>query len=112
MKYTKAHEYRHLYKTARWLKLRKRQLRVEPLCRFCAAQRRLSLGRVVDHIRPHKGDEALFFDPENLQTLCKPCHDGEKQHMERTGHVLASGADGLPIVATEYWPASEPGPLL
>jgi 5-methylcytosine-specific restriction protein A len=30
---------------------------------------------VVDHIIPHKGDKALFWDSGNWQALCKRCHD-------------------------------------
>lgn len=33
------------------------------------------LASVVDHIIPHRGDEALFWDPANHQPLCKQCHD-------------------------------------
>jgi 5-methylcytosine-specific restriction protein A len=29
---------------------------------------------VVDHIKPHQGDPELFWDSENLQALCAPCH--------------------------------------
>jgi 5-methylcytosine-specific restriction protein A len=29
----------------------------------------------VDHIVSHHGDEALFWDEDNLQALCKSCHD-------------------------------------
>jgi 5-methylcytosine-specific restriction protein A len=32
---------------------------------------------VVDHITPHGGDEALFWDRDNWQPLCKPCHDAK-----------------------------------
>lgn len=28
----------------------------------------------VDHIVPHRGDERLFRDEKNLQSLCRPCH--------------------------------------
>jgi 5-methylcytosine-specific restriction endonuclease McrA len=38
---------------------------------------------VADHIRPHRGEEAAFWDLGNLQCLCKACHDGEKQRIER-----------------------------
>jgi len=38
---------------------------------------------VADHREPHRGDEALFWDIDNLQTLCKPCHDRHKQRAER-----------------------------
>ena len=30
---------------------------------------------VVDHIIPHRGDDALFWDQSNWQALCKKCHD-------------------------------------
>ena len=29
----------------------------------------------VDHIVPHRGDSKLFWDRNNWQPLCKPCHD-------------------------------------
>lgn len=32
------------------------------------------MAREVDHIEPHKNDEALFWDPGNWQPLCKSCH--------------------------------------
>ena len=38
---------------------------------------------VADHRTPHRGDRQLFFDPKNVQTLCKPCHDSAKQREER-----------------------------
>lgn len=41
---------------------------------------------VCDHVVPHRGNERLFFDPSNLQTLCKPCHDSLKQKEERADH--------------------------
>lgn len=46
-----------------------------------ASARRLS----ADHIRAHRGDEHLFWDPANLQTLCtSPCHNSAKQREERS----------------------------
>jgi 5-methylcytosine-specific restriction endonuclease McrA len=38
---------------------------------------------VCDHKRPHRGDETLFWDQGNLQTLCKSCHVGMKQREEQ-----------------------------
>jgi 5-methylcytosine-specific restriction protein A len=40
---------------------------------------------VADHVIPHRGDPDLFWDPSNLQCLCKPCHDTRKQRAERRG---------------------------
>jgi 5-methylcytosine-specific restriction endonuclease McrA len=41
---------------------------------------------IVDHIIPHRGNLALFWDEENLQAVCKEYHDGEKQRLERANH--------------------------
>jgi len=35
---------------------------------------RLVLGTQTDHIIPHRGDQALFWDETNWQRLCLPCH--------------------------------------
>ena len=35
----------------------------------------LTPATVVDHIVPHRGDHALFWDEQNWQPLCKSCHD-------------------------------------
>lgn len=37
---------------------------------------------VADHKTPHRGNPVLFWDPLNVWTLCKPCHDGPKQRQE------------------------------
>lgn len=63
------------YFQKRWSDLRLIQLRAKPCCEQCDREGRTTAATVVDHVRPHKGDEALFFDQENLQSLCKPCHD-------------------------------------
>jgi len=64
---------------------------------MCEAQGRITLATVVDHIVPHRGDRDLFFDPTNLQSLCKPHHDGAKAQMERGGWSSMADADGYPI---------------
>lgn len=68
-------EWRRLYNTARWRKLRLLVLADEPTCRLCSARGKLSAATVVDHEQPHKGDEALFWQRSNLRALCKRCHD-------------------------------------
>lgn len=35
----------------------------------------ITAATVVDHKMPHKGNMALFWDHDNWQSLCKPCHD-------------------------------------
>ena len=55
--------------------LRPAQLLREPFCRECAKQGIRTRATVVDHVRPFRGDWALFVDPANHQSLCKSCHD-------------------------------------
>ena len=63
-----------------WRLRRSVHLAYNPCCARCGAP-----ATVVDHKVPHRGDRALFDDPANLQSLCKPCHDGWKQRQEREG---------------------------
>lgn len=83
------------YKTKEWRVLRIRQLRRKPLCEFCEKSRRIVEATVVDHIKPHKGDKALFHDPENLQSLCKKCHDSVKARMEAREINIGCDEDGI-----------------
>jgi 5-methylcytosine-specific restriction endonuclease McrA len=93
---TEAKEHRKLYKRAHWKRLRLTILAGEPLCRMCADQGRITPATVVDHITPHKGDYALFSDPDNLRPLCKPCHDSAAQSEQVRGYDKAVGEDGWP----------------
>ena len=64
---------------SKWQKRRKVFLALNPLCND-PDQRHEGVtvaATVVDHIKPHKGDEALFWDPTNLQALCRRCHDAK-----------------------------------
>ena len=55
---------------ARWRKARIGYLLSHPLCAECQRHGRVTPARVVDHIKPHRGDMALFWDPANWQALC------------------------------------------
>jgi len=59
----------------KWQQLRARYLVSHPLCLECKKAGLVKIAEVVDHIVPHKGDMALFWDSDNWQPLCKPCHD-------------------------------------
>jgi 5-methylcytosine-specific restriction protein A len=95
--------YRAWYKTARWRRLRAWQLRTHYLCRMCQEQDRVTQAKIVDHIRKHNGNEQLFFDPDNLQSLCKPHHDSTKQREEARGYVIGATADGRPRDPLHPW---------
>jgi 5-methylcytosine-specific restriction protein A len=61
--------------TGAWQKARAGFLRSHPLCKACQDVGRVEAAEVVDHIVPHKGDKALFWDHSNWQALSKRCHD-------------------------------------
>lgn len=67
-------DYYRWYYTAKWKKLRENQLRRIPYCEHCHAIHRYTIANEVDHIQEHMGDVELFFDEDNLQSLCKSCH--------------------------------------
>jgi len=91
-----AAQYRQWYSSRQWRALRAAQFRREPHCRFCRAMGRATLATIVDHARPHRGDLGLFFDPENLVSLCKPHHDTTKQRQEHGRRTTIIDAEGWP----------------
>lgn len=88
----------YLYNRKAWKELRLDHLAKEPLCVFCLKEGKLTPATVVDHIQAHKGDIRLFFDPDNLQSLCKLHHDSAKQKAEsnQVNHI-GCNENGLPI---------------
>jgi 5-methylcytosine-specific restriction enzyme A len=88
--------WRRWYFTPQWRALRAAQLAREPLCRMCHDMGRQSPATVADHRRPHRGDRALFFDPANLDSLCRLHHDATKRRHERGRLTVALGVDGWP----------------
>lgn len=94
-----AKAWKHLYDTSRWrYRIVPAHLHIEPLCRICMKSNRITEARVIDHIVPHKGKHELFFNTDNLQSLCFSCHNSIKQSEERTGRERSAiGLDGWPI---------------
>lgn len=59
----------------KWQVARKRHLVEHPLCVECESNGIVKAADVVDHIIPHKGDQQLFWDESNWQSLCSTCHN-------------------------------------
>ena len=75
--------WRALYKTARWQKLRWQVLvRDAFTCGMCRRVEGNTSQLVCDHVEPHHGDHDKFWSGP-FQTLCKQCHDSEKQRIEQ-----------------------------
>jgi 5-methylcytosine-specific restriction protein A len=58
-----------------WEKLRAAWLREHPLCVECQKEGRVEPATVVDHVIPHRGDMARFWDETNLAGLCARHHN-------------------------------------
>jgi 5-methylcytosine-specific restriction endonuclease McrA len=58
-------------------------------------------GCAVDHLTPHKGSPALFFNRGNLWLLCKVHHD------RKTGRF--DGGFGRAVKPLTFWPMKGPG---
>ncbi len=69
---------------SKWQTYRKRFLMSNPLCEYCLEQNRVTAATVVDHIEPHRGDQDLFWNTDNHQSLCSPCHSSAKQREENS----------------------------
>jgi 5-methylcytosine-specific restriction endonuclease McrA len=96
-------KYARMYDSARWRRARAGHLAEQPLCALCARQGRDTAATVVDHVREHRGDYDLFWDPANWQSLCASCHSGIKRLQERRGYSPAAGVDGMPLDANHPW---------
>jgi len=80
-----------------WRAARKRFLARYPLCKYCISEGKVEVATVVDHVKPHRGDQALFWDEGNWQSLCKTHHDSTKQAEEKSGSVLGCDEAGEPL---------------
>ena len=78
-----------LYDTDTWQRLRAMQLSSDPWCKMCLDNGVYTQAIDVDHIKPHRGDPALFFGGE-LQSLCKSCHS-RKTLSEMRGSGIGIG---------------------
>ncbi len=67
-------EYHSLYNCAQWRRLRLSQLSQHPWCAECLRYGVRKIAQEADHIVPHRGDRILFYDSDDLQSLCASCH--------------------------------------
>lgn len=94
---------KRLYDTPVWRKMRAKQLAKDPLCSMCSIRDIVTPAAVADHIIPHHDDPELFYDGDNLQSLCAPCHDSRKKMIEKHGYSQACDVDGLPLDPGHRW---------
>lgn len=89
---------RELHSSYAWIKASKAYRQANQLCVMCSRTGLVEPARVVDHIVPHKGDPALFWDHNNWQSLCFRHHNSDKKIIERGGKPRPQiDADGWPV---------------
>jgi len=67
-----------------------------PLCSPCEKSGKETPATIVHHKIEHKGDEALFYSWDNLESVCASCHSGHIRVSEHVGYSQACDADGWP----------------
>jgi 5-methylcytosine-specific restriction protein A len=75
-----------------WESYRESFLRINPECYACG-----ETATVVDHLRPHKGDETLFKKTDNHIPLCAICHNTVTTLFDRNFRI------GSPITKKIEW---------
>ena len=58
----------------KWQQTAKRYRKRYPLCEDCEEQGRMRRASEVHHIVKHGGNPVLLYDPSNLRSLCRTCH--------------------------------------
>lgn len=83
-----AQPWRAWYKTARWEQLRQQVfVRDMFVCQrsghMCIGQGNAPNAPIANHKTPHRGDERLFWDINNIETVTKAVHDSLIQREEQ-----------------------------
>jgi len=79
----------------KWQQARARFLQANPLCVRCESEGRVKAATDVDHIIPHRGDQELFWDESNYQSLCHAHHSAKTASEDSGfGNPRADGRGG------------------
>nr|DAF86652.1 MAG TPA: HNH endonuclease [Myoviridae sp. ctXho31] len=69
------------YKSKKWQKLRKQKLILDPFCERCLKKNIYSATYFIHHKEyvtdKNYEDDEIFFNIDNLESLCKKCHNEE-----------------------------------
>lgn len=76
-------KHHRFYSSNSWQRLRLYKLSIDPLCEICLKQNLLVEATIVDHKESLTDNYNKRLDLDNLQSLCKTCHD-RKTNEERS----------------------------
>lgn len=88
-----------VYQTSQWRKLRRAQLMGYPLCQVCSGAGLTVMAADVHHVRSFMDAEGaerltLAYDPANLLSLCRECHNaihnGYMQNCETLAAMISA----------------------
>ena len=100
-------DYKNFIRSARWQRLRAQHLKAHPLCEHCQAKGRTTLATEVHHIVKCHDDPWLQHDPNNLVSLCQPCH-APMQANDHRGYSREMDVDGYYVDPNH--PSNKPRP--
>ena len=83
------------YKSKRWQKLRDYKLKLNPVCERCS-KLNIFVPAVIIHHKEYITDlnyfdDDVFFNVENLEALCRECHN--KEHFKKNSWNFDSNGD-------------------
>lgn len=84
------------YKSKRWQKLRKEKLLFNPLCERCLKKSLYIAAYFVHHkvyvTNKNYMNDDIFFSIDNLESLCKKCHN-EEHFAEKDEYIFDENGD-------------------
>ncbi len=84
------------YKSKKWQKLRKKKLILDPLCERCLKKNIYSATYFIHHKEyitdKNYEDDDIFFNIDNLESLCKKCHN-EEHFKEKDEYIFDENGD-------------------
>src|SRR5262245_33943905 len=97
------------YNTVTWARLRAAHLLIEPLCRTCKAEGRLTAANTVDHVVPISEGGPPFPDHDGLASYCSSCHSAKTARGAEAGAIRSTkprrgcNEDGTPLDMNHPW---------
>lgn len=92
--------YIKLINASKWVKLRNRKLKNDPMCERCKSHNRIQLAEEVHHIVPvesvitEREMNVLMYNYTNLMSVCKACHAEIHKEMMSKSKVSVKAANG------------------
>lgn len=96
---------RALYQTNAWRRVRRRHIEAHPLCQVCLEDEVVEVATVVNHRTRHDGNTAIFFNPDELVSLCRPHQDAARAAKGLDGRVSTIGGVSISDVVVEVRPS-------